>query len=172
MGLCYRGRQFFRALKASPSSSELSEVRGILPPALTELFLRLQPSEQAHSIHVMKKLKMEGHSDPDLLAAALLHDTGKCLHPLRIWERVLIVLSRTFFPNWTSRLGSGAPRGWKRPFVVAEKHAAWGAEMAAQAGANPAIIQLICRHQEPRPNPAGSFGDHCLLQLQLADDES
>jgi len=172
MGLSYRGRQFFWALKANPSVSELSEVRRILTPALTELFLRLQASEQVHSIQVMKKLQQEDHIHPDLLAAALLHDTGKCLHPLRIWERVLIVLARDFFPGWVSRWGSGEPLGWKRAFVVAEQHAAWGAELAALAGANPTTIQLIRRHQDTRPADARSFGDRCLIQLQLADDES
>ncbi len=172
MGLSYRARQFFQALKASPSSVDLDRVRAILDPALMDLFLRMNASDQAHSIQVMQKLQKEGNSHPDLLSAALLHDVGKYLYPLRIWERMLIVVVKAFLPRQASRWGRAEARGWKRAFAVAEQHPAWGAELAAQAGANPTTILLIRRHQDTRPVSSRSFGDQLLIQLQLADDES
>ena len=172
MGLSYRARQFFLALSANPSPAELNQVREILSPDLMELFLRMQPSEQAHSIQVMKKLQKDGNNHPDLLAGALLHDVGKCLRPLHLWERVMIVLARALFPGLAARWGCMEPRGWKRAFAVAQQHPDWGAQLAASAGANPTIIQLIRRHQDARPKIAQNFGDQCLIHLQLADDES
>jgi hypothetical protein len=97
MGLSYRARQFFQALKASPSLVDIDQVQRILSPALVELFLRMELSDQAHSIQVMQKLQKEGHTHPDLLSAALLHDVGKCLYPLHVWERVMIVVAKAFF---------------------------------------------------------------------------
>jgi predicted HD phosphohydrolase len=172
MGLSYRARQFFQALKASPSSVELDQARALLNPALMDLFLRMDLSEQAHSIQVMQKLQKEGHTHPDLLCAALLHDVGKCLYPLRVWERAMIVVAKAFFPRQASRWGHGKARGWKRAFVVANQHPVWGAELAERAGANPTTTQLIRRHQDARPVSTQSFGDQFLFQLQLADDES
>ena len=34
-------------------------------------------SDQRHSLNVMRTLRRQGHTEPDLLAAALLHDVGK-----------------------------------------------------------------------------------------------
>jgi hypothetical protein len=172
MGVSYRARQFFMALHARPSAEDLNRVRTILSPDLMELFLHMQPSEQAHSIQVMKKLQEEGNAHPDLLAGALLHDVGKILYPLRIWERVIIVLAGALFPALAARWGRSEPHGWKRAFIVAQRHPDWGAELVAKAGASPAVIQLIRRHQDASPITAQSFGDQCLIRLQLADDES
>jgi len=172
MGVSYRARQFFLAIRANPTPDELHQVRAILNPKLMDLFLRLQPSEQVHSIQVMQKVQKQGYTQPDLLTGALLHDAGKCLYPLRVWERVLIVLSRAFFPALANRWGSAMPKGWKRAFAVAQQHPIWGAELAAQAGANSTVVQLIRRHQDAGPIAAQNFGDQYLIQLQLADDES
>jgi hypothetical protein len=101
-------------------------------------------------------------------------------HPLRLWERVVIVLGRAYFPEQAKIWGNSEPRGWKRPFVVAEKHAAWGAELAAQAGATPLTVAIIKRHQElPHTAPTELVSEQqalledCLLhQLQIFDEES
>jgi putative nucleotidyltransferase with HDIG domain len=172
MGLSYRARQFFQALKASPSLVDIDQVQRILSPALVDLFLRMELSDQAHSIQVMQKLQKEGHTHPDLLSAALLHDVGKCLYPLHVWERVMIVVAKAIFPGQVSRWGQAKARGWKRAFVVAEQHPIWGAELAERAGANPTTIQLIRRHQDAQSISTHSYGDQLLFQLQLADDES
>lgn len=172
MGISYRARQFFQALNAGPSPVELDQARAILSPELMHLFLRMGASDQAHSIQVMQKLREDSNSHPELLSAALLHDVGKCLYPLHVWERVMIVLAKAFFPEQARRWGSGEAHGWKRAFVVAEQHPAWGAELAEQAGASPITIQLIRRHQEPRPTFPRGLGDHSLGSIQEIKSES
>ena len=82
---------------------------------------------------VWRRLVDQDEHNPDLLAAALLHDVGKSRFPLRLWERVLIVSLKAFFPDRATRWGVGAAKGWRRALVVAAQHPTWGAEMARQA---------------------------------------
>lgn len=169
--LAYRARQFFLALQARPPS-DLQTAQTLLSPALLELFRGLQSDEQSHSLSVLRRLREQGENDPDLLVAALLHDVGKARFPLRLWERVWIVLVKSLLPGYAARWGAGAPRGIHRSLVIAARHPAWGAEMAQQAGASPRVVELIRRHQEMLP-PAANSPTECLLRkLQAADEES
>jgi hypothetical protein len=132
----------------------------------------MQPSEQAHALMVMRRLQAAGQIDPDLLTAALLHDVGKSLAPLSVWDRVGIVLFKRFHPVADKEAKRPGGRGVRRALRVAAWHPAWGAELAAEAGAGPLTIELIRRHQDaftPRPDfPV----DELLRALQSADDEN
>jgi len=183
----YRTRQFWQALELrnlglsrTKGLADLEQARTVLSAPLFAIFNRLQPSEQAHSLRVLQALQAQGENQPDLLAAALLHDVGKIRMPLRLWERVLIVLVHPAEQTNQS--------GWRRSFakfiislkitnkalLVAENHAAWGAEMAASAGASPLTVSLIRRHQEKLspPNTLISLEDQLLWKLQTVDDEN
>ena len=168
----YRIRQFRDALRARPSEQDLDEVRLILNPSEMELFQMMQPSEQAHSIKVMRRLQAQNVVEQDLLIAALLHDVGKSLSPLHAWDRVLIVLVGALSPGLLARWGCGEPRGWRRPFVVALGHPAWGADIAARQGAPPLVVELIRRHQNHLQMQAVYSTDTLLRKLQAADDNS
>ncbi len=164
--LAYRSRQFWLALTARRGGPALAHIAPYLSPAQQTLFRRLQPAEQAHAFLVLQRLRQSGHQDPDLLTAALLHDVGKCLSPLSLFDRVWIVLGRRFLPRLARRWGEGEPRGLCRPFVVAARHADWGADLAAEAGVSARAVGLIRRHQDADPG-----GDPLLAALQAADDE-
>jgi hypothetical protein len=170
--ILYRSRQFWQALNASPAPEELALARTILSPSLMSIFNQMHPSEQTHSLRITRRLIDQRETHPDLLAAALLHDSGKIHHPLRVWERVLIVMGKTVLPAQAKQWGSGGPKGWKRAFAVAEQHSEWGAQMAAQEGASPLVVALIRRHQLPTDHPAEDLEDQLLLLLQRLDDES
>jgi hypothetical protein len=168
-GLTYRARQLWNAYRAQPSKGDLQDVRAVLNPGEMGLFERMQPSEQAHSITVMRRLQAQNAVEPDLLVAALLHDIGKCLYPLSVWERVLIVLVGAVSSSLLERWGSGEPRGWRRSFVVARQHPRWGADMAAGQGASPLAVELIRQHQNYLHVDAVYSTETLLRKLQAAD---
>ena len=181
MRAVYRAGQFWRAVTSVPDQTGIELAQSLLSLALQALFLKMQPSETNHSLEITRRLTASGETDPDLLAGALLHDVGKSRSPLNVWERAVVVLTKRFFPGTLQRWGaSGETPGWKRIFVVAEQHPAWGAVLAASAGASHLTVNLIRRHQErciPVSKADFELGmrtreDYFLYQLQLLDEES
>lgn len=172
MGILYRTRQFWAAISASPAASDLDLAAQTLSPDQYDLFRRMVPSEQAHSLAVLRKLLHEGPVEREFAAAALLHDAGKIHFPLLVWERVLIVLAQAVFPNKAKEWGRAEPAGWKRPFVVAEKHPDWGVDLAAKAGLGVRGVEIIRRHQcRLTASESGDPLESFLVRLQSADNE-
>lgn len=174
MKLRYRTSQFWKALHARPTHEQLIEAKQVLNPELTRLFMEMQPSEQAHSLDIFHTLVENGETSNDLLSAALLHDVGKSRYPLKVWERIIIVISKALLPKKVHEWGKSSPRGWKRPFVVSEQHALWGAQMVEKAGASSITIEIIRRHQDQTTiNPLANSNhtaDILLNRLQLLDN--
>ena len=154
MRIRYRLHQLWQALGATTNPDDQELVRGILSPELAELFFRMQPSEQVHSLNVLHKLEEQGERNSDLLTAALLHDVGKIRIPLHLWERGWIVLVKTATPALADRWGNqalpvdGKLTWWKRSLQVAMQHPAWGAELVGRAGASAKVQDLIRCHQQ------------------------
>jgi hypothetical protein len=170
--LAYRSRQFWNTLLSPRKRIANESLLPHLTPVQLILFRRMQPAEQVHAYQIFKRLETAGQTAPDLLAAALLHDVGKILSPLSIFDRILIVLGKRFFRGAAQRWAEGKPDGLRRPFVVAEQHAGWGANLAAQAGASVRTVELIRNHHDPRlPNPETQT-EPLLAALQAVDDES
>jgi putative nucleotidyltransferase with HDIG domain len=164
----YRASQFVHALLANPAAEDSALAAAYLPPGLRPLFNGMRRAERAHSMAVLRSLLRQGHTDPDLLAAALLHDVGKTRAPLRLFDRVLVVLSQHLMPASARAWSIGEPTGWRRPWVVAARHADWGAEILAQAGGSPRLAAIIRRHHETSL-PDTTEIDPLLAALQAAD---
>jgi putative nucleotidyltransferase with HDIG domain len=124
----------------------------------------------SHALDIYERLAAQGNDDPDLLVAALLHDIGKARHPLRIWERVLIVMGQKVLPHRSARWGLGEPQGWRRAFVIAAKHPAWGADMVAEVGASPLVLEMIRCHQDEAPDHFGEKERVLFARLQAVDN--
>lgn len=144
--------------------------RRVLSPALFDLYRQMRRSERQHSLRVLDALVAAGHDQPDLLAAALLHDVGKIRTLFLLPEKVLVVLVKAAAPDLYWRWGSGSSRGWRRPFAVSVQHPAWGAEMVECAGGSPLAVELIRRHQETLGSSSLSEADRLLVLLQGVDD--
>jgi hypothetical protein len=170
--ILYRVRQFWQCLIANPKPKDYHEVSRVLSADLMDLFSKLHRSEQAHGLWIYRKLLEQGETHQDLLVAALLHDIGKDRYPLRLWQRVAIVLSRKLSPERARHWGQDDPKDWKSPFVVAERHATWGAEMVMCAGASETTVSLIHRHHESLTQPINNPEDQLLYRLQFLDDKS
>jgi hypothetical protein len=173
MGAGYRSRQFFRAV-AALAAGDLTErdralVIELLPADLHLLFFRMALNDQRHSLDVYRRLVAQGHVDGDLLIAALLHDCGKSLARIALWQRVALVLAKTIRPAMLDRLtGSDAAssgESWRYAFYVQREHARLGADLAVEAGASLGTAAYIRQH-ETTP------GAELLLALQRADNVS
>jgi hypothetical protein len=164
----HRVAQFLRAAFARPAAGDGALVEQHLPPQLRPAFARLGRAEQAHAVATLRTLLRQGHTDPDLLAASLVHDLGKSRAPLRLLERVLVVMAQACMPRRAARWGQGELRGWHRPFVVAAQHAAWGEALVLEAGGSANLAEIVRRHHDPLPDVSAS-ADRLLKALQAAD---
>ncbi len=171
MSLPYRVSQLWWNLTAEPLPEAAGqEIAALLTPVQTELFYRFQEPDQWHSYRVYSSLIEADHFQPDLLAAALLHDIGKTQVNLSPWDRILIVIMDRLMPDKLNSWGQGDLHSWQRPFVVRQLHARWGADMAAAAGCSDLTVALIRRHQDPVPGTSYQPADQLLRYLQWADD--
>jgi putative nucleotidyltransferase with HDIG domain len=156
------------AALARPKDAATAQAEPHLPPAALSLFQAMPRYDQQHALNVLHTLQSMGHHDPDLLAAALLHDAGKTAGQagtLHLWHRVAVVLMRAFAPDLLARTARDQPGSWRQPFFVQQHHAEIGAELARQTGCSPRTADLIRRHEE---SPDRS-GDPLLAALQAAD---
>ncbi|MBC8252896.1 MAG: hypothetical protein H8E35_02555 [Ardenticatenia bacterium] len=182
--LRYRVGQFQRALTARVSEEEIAQAICILTPEARALFRRQAAQDQRHGLTVYHALRRAGHTNPHLLAAALLHDVGKAAAYLPAWQRAVIVFLRRFAPRLLARLSrgepqgyalslvlssvEGLPKGWRHPFVVHARHPEVGARWAREAGCSPLTVALIQRHQH-RLASCQTEEDQLLAALQAAD---
>ncbi|TFH37469.1 MAG: HD domain-containing protein, partial [Anaerolineales bacterium] len=112
--------------------------------------------------------ELEGHNDPDLLAAALLHDVGKSVHSPSVLDRIVVVLANQIIPRRVLRWGVSDVRGWRRPFAIAAQHARWGAELTVEHGASSTLVDLIRNHQDPASEDTRLL----LKHLQRVDSQN
>lgn len=159
----YRVWQLWRSLR--PRRLDASDV-AILDQTLSQagraLFVTMSANDQRHSLTVYRALRSRGCDDPDLLAAALLHDCGKGGGRVPLWVRPPMVLLRAFAPGllrWLTREGQRA--AWRRPIYAAWHHPAIGADLAAQAGLSARAVLLIRTHH---------LADGPAAELHAVDD--
>jgi len=169
MGISYRAGQFLHLLTAKRKREHRGFVYEILGPSLAALFFQMSDPDQAHSVRVYQTLADQREDNEDLLMAALLHDVGKSLHPLRAWERSLVVVTNRILPNQVLKWGQDEPHGWRKPFVVALQHPEWGAALVQQEGGSETLVSLIRYHQEHAPPCIRKDVQELLERLQTAD---
>ena len=159
-------------------TDDLGLVQRILNPEQMSLFMLMQPGEKEHAISMVRKLSEQGETQPDLLVAALLHDVGKVRYRLNLMERAIVVLAYAVIPRQAHQWGSLAPDewedlpGWRRPFVVAEQHATWGAESARRVGVSQITEKLIREHHHPYLSNTDEVDNSLLHKLWIVDNES
>ena len=145
-----RVRQFLAAVRARVSDDEMVVLERYLAPSQRDLFWAMSPIDQRHCLDVFNALLWQGHSDPDLLRAALLHDVGK--RGIRLWHRVAGVLMEAFWPALLEKLAVNRPQSWLYGFYIYRHHADLSAELAERSGCSPAIVELIRQHHTPSEN--------------------
>jgi hypothetical protein len=146
----YRVYQFWRSVAARKLDDEDRAILATtLPPGGRALFATMSLNDQRHSLTVYRALRARRCEDADLLAAALLHDSGKGSGRVRLWVRPPFVLLRRFAPGVLRWLAAAPRPFWRRPFYYAWRHAEIGADLAVQAGLSERAVLLIRTHHQP-----------------------
>ena len=150
----YRVLQFIHAFFPNIDSSEIKWVGNNLTPEACSLFMKQSRPEQRHALDVAKSLMNDQHDFTqadfqNLLTAALLHDCGKSIVSISLWQRVFIVLMQKMPEPLWSRLERSSTF-LALPLKIAAKHAIWGEDLARKAGLNPDICRLIREHHTPQ----------------------
>ncbi len=148
MTATYRAAQFVWHLCARVSPEEQGLAHYLLPPPLAALFDRMPRADRRHALDVFHALRSQGYDDPDLLAAALLHDIAKA-NGLPLLYRVAIVLVRALAPGWLNRLDR-KESWWRHAFHISLHHPQIGAEMIAAVGGNNRLTHFVRHHEAPR----------------------
>jgi hypothetical protein len=176
--IIYRVRQFWRMVFEKPDGSEIKLVQAILSSEQVVLFMQMQPGEKNHALTMYQRLVEQDENNPDLLVAALLHDVGKTKYTMNPVERTMVVLARAIIPGLARKWGRPPSMvwdklpGWRKSFIIAEQHAAWGAELAHNTGVSALTETLIYKHHHQNAQTPGDEENNLLYKLWVVDNES
>lgn len=159
-----RVRQFVAHLRARVTSAEQAEALTLLSPEAGRLFAAMPVADRRHALDVVQHLRAAGHDDPELLAAALLHDAAKG-DQMRLWHRVAGVLLEAVAPSVLARIALDREASWRYPFHLYLHHAELSARAASEAGCSARTAALIRGAGEDADAPA-------LTALRVADEAS
>ncbi|MBX2999832.1 MAG: HD domain-containing protein [Caldilineaceae bacterium] len=174
----YRLRQFVRGITAHVSADEMLVVAQVLPKAALTRFCHMPLDAQRHSLNVLYMLQREDLSDPDLAAAALLHDVGKSAAgqigvQLSPWLKGPLVLLDALLPQWIAGLAQNDPaQGWRYLLHVHLAHPSIGAQWAAEADCSELTCWLIEHHQDTLSGSPQTYNEELLTLLQWADSRN
>ncbi len=156
--MLYRLKQLYAAVFPQVKTQEYAWPALVLTSDELVLFSRQTLTEQRHALDVAADLQEQkeillavyGESSyQNLLKAALLHDCGKSLFRLRLWQRIWIVIS-TYFPDHLPDILAKKRNILGKTLLIYKRHPVWGKRLAAKAGACPEIQALIENHHSPQ----------------------
>lgn len=150
----YRLQQFYHTIFPHLNDTDIKWALNHLSPEAAKLFLQQSKPEQRHAIDVAKSITETSHLLPsndfqNITAAALLHDCGKSIISIHLWQRVYIVLMHKA-PKFLKSHFEKGPSIISFPLKIEARHALWGAYLAKKAGLNSIVCLLIREHHAPR----------------------
>ncbi|HHV63947.1 MAG TPA: hypothetical protein GXX46_02560 [Peptococcaceae bacterium] len=153
----YRMKQLYHTLFAKVEPSEYAWLEKKLAPAEFALFTKQPLPEQRHALDVAfeinnkKKEIIQTYGQniyENLILAALLHDCGKSLIRLHLWQRVFIVIAGCLPQSWRNKIIEQRNL-FGKTLLIYKRHPAWGKRLAARIGVNKEVQSLIQNHHSP-----------------------
>jgi putative nucleotidyltransferase with HDIG domain len=163
----YRVAQFIRHLHWRGNQETDAALSALLSSTEWELVQKLSPADRRHALSIHSTLTRQGHDDPDLLKAALLHDIGKVDTSGRVTivHRVTKVLLAVVAPPLLDHLMRDGGGMLRHGLYLAHNHPEIGARKAKDAGASERLCWLIANHHD------GTIPDDPQLAALRAIDE-
>lgn len=155
--------QFFRAVTAHVSATDIAFVHAHIPATAWALFGAMHRVDQCHAIRVARtaeRMAAAARTPLDrelLLRVALLHDVGRRAGDLDLFGKVVAVLIEKFFPR-RSRLWAAG--GCHLLFVYYE-HPAIGARLLERVGLEREAAIVRLHHAVPTLDDCQEL---CLLR--------
>ena len=165
-------RRFIGSFRSRELTAEQVDwVRTQLTPPEFELFGRMTPNDQAHSVEVAEAVAASAPPDsPDpawVPAAALLHDVGKVDSGATTFERVAATVIEPWAPAQLTRRMAGGPG----PVGRVGKHITYpevGASMLATLGSHEHVCAWAAQHH--RSESEWTVPVEYARRLRAADD--
>jgi hypothetical protein len=155
-----KARQAQRHVLGHVEPAEREALADWLDEPKLALFAGMHRADQRHGLDVVAVLRDQGHDDPELLMAALLHDCAKG-PGVRLPHRVAWSLGERYGDGLHQTLAR-LP-GFRAAFAHIAVHAEASADLALAAGCSERTAELIRHQSEPVDPVAG-------VALQAADE--
>jgi hypothetical protein len=166
-------RRFFGSLRpGGPPEAEVAWVEAQLLPTEVVVWSRLPGPDRRHSAAVARRVEalLGGSTVRPVLAAALLHDSGKIESGLHTGGRVVAtLLAATLVRTSDDARRWSRRRGYRRRVGVYLLHPEVGGRLLIDAGSDPLTVAWTLEHHRP--------ADRCTLDpviaaaLRDADDD-
>ncbi len=138
----HRVTQFVGHITARVGPAETEAAHQVLPRGAWDIFDAMPVGDRRHGLDVARRLGAAGHTDPDLLTAALLHDCAKGSR-MRLWHRVAGVLLEAGAPRLLARLVSPNPASWRHGLYLYLHHPQMSAAATLDAGCSQRVAHFI-----------------------------
>ncbi len=151
-GVLGKVRRLLRSVREDSAHPDDRWAEQYLNPGELIVYRGMDARDREHACRVTANLLRDHpRASPELIAAALLHDSGKSVRRYSLIERVLVGL----IPNRLSALLP--PIG---PIGVRATHPELGAYLIAHAGGRPRVAQLVVRHHHSVGDPEAALLHH------------
>ncbi|KQR27744.1 HD domain-containing protein [Deinococcus sp. Leaf326] len=145
-------RRLARSVREADAFPDDRWATSLLTPAEARVYLGMDARDREHACRVTRHLLRDHpQAGAELVAAALLHDSGKSVRPYRVWERVLAGLVPQRLAVLLPPLGA---------LGVRAAHPELGAQLLAHAGGRPRVAQLVARHHASVGDPEAALLHH------------
>ena len=172
-GLAHLSRRFFASLwPLGPGTERSSWAESSLLDAEVPLWRRMSRADRRHAVGVAQRVEIAlgNEATRPVLAAALLHDVGKCESGLGTYGRVIATISGGVVGRDPDTIKAWTrTRGFTRRVGLYLQHPKLGGDLLAMAGSDPLTVAWARQHH--LPDDEWTVPAEIGAALKFADDD-